>query len=82
MAIPAEVVEEFDAKIRERGHEYFISGDVKITETLDGLILRAYMAHSFTTSRSISATDGSIMNAIAPTPRPGAVPASMSGRSC
>ena len=38
MAIPAEVVEEFDAKIRERGHEYFISGDVKITETLDGLI--------------------------------------------
>src|SRR4051812_40517322 len=38
MAIPAEVVEEFDPKIRQRGHEYFISGDVQIHEARDGFI--------------------------------------------
>src|SRR5204863_6641230 len=37
-AIPAEVVEEFDPKIRQRGHEYFISGDVHIHEARDGFI--------------------------------------------
>jgi hypothetical protein len=38
MAIPTEVVEEFDPKIRERGHEYFISGDVQIREVGDGFV--------------------------------------------
>src|SRR5436309_15626717 len=38
MAIPTEVVDEFDPKIRERGHEYFISGDVKIIEARDGFV--------------------------------------------
>jgi len=38
MAIPTEVVQEFDPKIRERGHEYFISGDVKIVEARNGCV--------------------------------------------
>ena len=38
MPIPTDVVAEFDPKIRQRGHEYFISGDVKITEARAGLV--------------------------------------------
>src|SRR4051794_31991737 len=38
MGIPAYVAEEFDPKVRSRGHEYFISGDVRILEAQPGLI--------------------------------------------
>src|SRR5215471_11809457 len=38
MAIPTDLMQEFDPKIRQRGHEYFISGDVQIREARDGII--------------------------------------------
>jgi hypothetical protein len=38
MAIPTDVVEEFDPQIRERGHEYYIAGDVRILESREGYL--------------------------------------------
>ena len=57
MAIPTEVVEEFDPKIRERGHEYFIAGDVRILETGDGF-LRARVHGSQFYNVTIDFSDG------------------------
>ena len=82
MAIPTEVVEEFDPKIRERGHEYYIAGDVRILETGDGFLRAVCMGLGFTMSPSISAMVGSTTIAIALTPRAGAGLASMCGRRC
>jgi hypothetical protein len=38
MSIPIAVAEWFDPKIRARGHEYFVSGDVRLTKIEPGMV--------------------------------------------